>query len=145
MKRIDVIVIAIVVLAAAGLLVAKRVGAGRRASSVTTRAPSKLLTGAAFSKALKSGRPTMAEFGLGTCEVCRKMAPLLEKAAAEYAGKANIVSVDLDEYAALGRYYQIRAMPTQIFYNTKGEEVGRHVGFLPSEEIASKLAELGVK
>jgi len=145
MKRIDVIIIAIVVLAAAGLLVAKRVGAGRRSSPVTTHALSRVLNGAAVSDALKSGRPTIAEFGLGTCEVCKKMAPLLEKAAAEYAGKANIVSVDLDEYAALGRYYGIRAMPTQIYFNIRGEEVDRHIGFLPSEAIASKLAELGVK
>ena len=141
MKRSHLLVLALLVVAVVGVVVAKQVAGHARAATRST----KVLPGSAFGEALKSGRPTMAEFGLGTCEVCKKMAPLLEDAAKKYAGKANIVSVDLDDDPALGRYYQIRAMPTQVFFNAKGKEVGRHVGYLPSEMIAAGLAELGVK
>ena len=142
MRRTHLLLLALLMVAIVGVVIAKRV-ITRSPSATST--DSRVLSGDDLSEALKSGRPTMAEFGLGTCEVCKRMAPLLEQAADGYAGKANIVSVDLDDHPAVGRYYQIRAMPTQVFFDSEGEEVGRHVGFLPSEEIEAKLAELGVK
>jgi len=142
MKPLHLLIGALLIAAVAGVVVVKQVSERSPSEGTVGR---QVLSGSHLADALKSGRPTMAEFGLGTCEVCKKMAPILEHAAVTYAGKANIVSVDLDEYAALGRYYQIRAMPTQVFFNPKGEEVGRHLGFLPPEEIAAELMKLGGK
>jgi len=145
MKRLDLIVIAVVVLAAAGLIVVKQASKRRPLRSSSGGAGSKVLSGADLTEALKSGRPTMAEFGLGTCQVCREMAPVLEAAAGKLEGKANIISVDLDEHVLLGRYYQIRAMPTQVFFDKAGNQVERHVGKLTMEEISGKLAALGAR
>jgi len=86
----------------------------------------------------------MADFGKGWCIPCKQMVPVLKQAAQDYWGKANIVFVELDEYADLGRQYRIAAMPTQIFFDGKGEEVSRHMGYMGTEDIERELAALGI-
>jgi len=38
--------------------------------------------------------------------------------------------------------YKIVAIPTQVFLNTEGKEVDRHLGALSKEEVIKKLKEL---
>jgi len=158
---------ALVVLVAGVVVMKERVRAGRSASPSTVQAAGaptadvrpeaggpeaatagtagEPLPGSKFASALKSGKPTMAEFGLGTCQACKKMVPVLAKATARYRGRANIVFVDLDAYPAIAMKYKIAVMPTQIFFNAKGKEVGRHMGYFPIEEVAAGLATAGAK
>lgn len=103
------------------------------------------LDGSRLDACLKSGRPTVADFGMGWCQPCRMMEPVLQQAASDYRGKANIVFVDLEQYGDLGREYRIAVMPTQVFFNAKGEEVTRHMGYMGSAQIEEQLAALGVK
>ena len=103
------------------------------------------LPGSGLPACLKSGLPTMADFGRGWCKPCKAMVPLLKQAARDYRGKAHIVFVELDEYARLGREYRIAAMPTQIFFDAKGKEVSRHIGYLDNKGIDSGFANLKVK
>ena len=44
----------------------------------------------------------------------------------------------------LGRQYNVRSIPTQIIYDAEGNEVFRHMGFWPKDEIDAKLKELGI-
>ena len=103
------------------------------------------LPGSRLAECLISGRPTMADFGRTWCKPCKAMVPILKQAAKDYQGKANILFVDLGKYAKLGRNYRIRAMPTQIFFDAQGNEVGRHMGYMGSKDIERRLAELGVE
>jgi thioredoxin 1 len=73
------------------------------------------------------------------------MVPVLKQAAQDYRGKASIVFVNLEEYPDLDRQYRIAAMPTQIFFDGKGKEIKRHMGYMSAEEVARELAALGVK
>ena len=41
--------------------------------------------------------------------------------------------------------FDIRAIPTQIFYDKDGKEVMRHEGYFSKEEIIGVLTKLGVK
>ncbi len=102
------------------------------------------LPGSKLVGALKSGQPTMADFGAGWCKACKMMEPVLAQAAAKYAASAHIVYVDTEAYAALAKQYRITAIPTQIFFDAKGREIARHVGYWPIEEIDKQLAALGV-
>ncbi|MEO0184617.1 MAG: thioredoxin domain-containing protein [candidate division WOR-3 bacterium] len=98
-----------------------------------------------LSQALKSGRPVLADFGRGTCIPCKMMQPILEKLQKEYAGKAEILIIDVGEYASLARQYKIMMIPTQIFFDKSGKEVYRHQGFMPEQDIISQLKKLGVE
>jgi thioredoxin 1 len=96
-------------------------------------------------KALATGRPVVADFGRGTCIPCKMMKPILEDLAKEYRGKAEILIIQIDEYASLTSRCGIRLIPTQIFYDSSATEVYRHQGFMPKEDIREQLAKLGVK
>uniref|UniRef100_A0A7V1EI50 Thioredoxin n=1 Tax=candidate division WOR-3 bacterium TaxID=2052148 RepID=A0A7V1EI50_UNCW3 len=98
-----------------------------------------------LSKALKSKRPVLADFGRGTCIPCKMMQPILEKLQKEYAGKAEVLIIDVGEYAALARKYKIMMIPTQIFFDPSGKEVYRHQGFMPEQDIIAQLKKMGVE
>lgn len=97
-----------------------------------------------ISRAIATGRPVLADFGRGTCIPCKKMAPILAELKEEYAGKAEILVLDIDEYMELTRSVGIRMIPTQIFYDSKGSEVTRHVGFMDKQAIIAQFQAMGV-
>jgi len=101
--------------------------------------------GSDFGACRMSGKPTLADFGAGTCEQCKKQAPVLDEVAQSYQGEANVVYVDVNAYPALAQRWGIKAIPTQIFFDAKGQEASRHIGFYPPEKIAAEFAKLGVK
>ncbi len=90
-------------------------------------------------------RPKLVDLGAGKCNACKEMAPILEKAKADYAGVAEVEFIDVWENRDAGAQYGIRMIPTQIFYDAQGKEVMRHEGFLPREEIDRQFEALGVK
>jgi len=47
--------------------------------------------------------------------------------------------------ALRGVSFEIRAIPTQIFFDKAGKEVYRHEGFLGEEEIVRRFKDMGVK
>jgi len=113
--------------------------------SQSTPASPSGLTSITLKEALSNGKPTVAEFGRGTCIPCQQMKPILENLAAEYKDKLNVPIVNVDEYRALTNYYQIMAIPTQICFDSSGKEVLRHVGYWPKDKIITELSKLGLK
>ena len=91
------------------------------------------------------GMVTMVDLGAKTCIPCKMMAPILAKLEKEYKGKAAIVFIDVREDSGAARRFGIRAIPTQIFFDKKGQEVRRHEGFMSEKEIIKQLSEMGVK
>ncbi|MFC1936979.1 thioredoxin family protein [Chloroflexota bacterium] len=96
-------------------------------------------------QALSSGKPTLAEFGRGICIPCKAMKPILEELAAEYEGKLNVVIVEIDDHMDQTKQYGIMAIPTQIFFDSSGNEQIRHMGFLPKEEVITELRKIGIE
>ncbi len=96
-------------------------------------------------QALSSGKPTLAEFGRGTCIPCREMKPILENLAAEYEGKLNVVIVEIDDHMDQTRKHGIMAIPTQIFFDSSGQEITRHIGFYAKADIIAQLKNMGIE
>lgn len=96
-------------------------------------------------QALSSGKPTVAEFGRGTCIPCKQMKPILEELAKEYEGKVNVLIISVDEYRDLTGQYGIMAIPTQIFFDSSGQEITRHMGFYAKEDIIVQLKKMGIE
>lgn len=91
-----------------------------------------------------AGKVTMIDLGAEECVPCKMMAPILKELKQAYAGRAEILFIDVWENREQARKYGIRAIPTQIFFNEKGEEVYRHTGFMNRETIVGHLSKLGV-
>ena len=73
------------------------------------------------------------------------MAPIMAKLEKAYAGRTAIVFIDVwKNEEQLGRF-GIRAIPTQVFFNEKGKEVYRHVGFMSEEVTVAQLEKMGVR
>lgn len=91
------------------------------------------------------GMVTMVDLGADQCVPCKMMAPILEKLRKAYEGKAAIIFIDVWKNNDEARRFGIRAIPTQIFYDSTGREAGRHVGFMSEKEIVDQLAKMGVR
>jgi thioredoxin 1 len=94
---------------------------------------------------LVSGKPMVIDLGARTCIPCKKMAPILEGLSKEYKGKANVLFIDVHEDSAAADRFKIRMIPTQIFFDAKGKEVNRHIGFMDKADMLNELKATGMK
>jgi thioredoxin 1 len=92
----------------------------------------------------QTGRPMVLDLGSTGCVPCQMMAPVLKDLAKEYQNKVDIQIVDIYERNDLAEHYRIYAIPTQIFFDQKGQEVYRHEGFLAKETIIQQLKDLNL-
>ena len=97
-----------------------------------------------FSQIPEKGKVTMVDLGAKKCIPCKMMAPIMSKLEKAYEGKADIIFIDVWENRKQAPRFKIRAIPTQIFFNEKGEEVYRHVGFMDEKSIISQMTKMGV-
>jgi thioredoxin 1 len=85
--------------------------------------------------------PTLLEFSSTTCAPCREMIPILDELKDEYEGRVNIKVTDIDEQPEEAQKYSIRVIPTQIFLDAEGKELGRHEGYIPKEDLIKLMEE----
>ncbi len=102
-------------------------------------------TDAVATQALASGKPSVLDLGARTCIPCKRMAPILEELAATYRGKANVLFIDVREDQAAARRFGIQMIPTQIFFDAKGQEVSRHMAFMERDDLVKGLTAAGLK
>jgi thioredoxin 1 len=89
--------------------------------------------------------PKLLDFGANTCIPCKKMAPILQELEEEYKGRVVIKVIEVYQEQKLTRINGIRLIPTQIFFDSKNQEVYRHVGFMDKEQIKKVFSMMGVK
>jgi len=98
-----------------------------------------------FSDMPAKGMVTLIDIGATECIPCKMMAPIMAKMEKQYEGKAAIVFIDVWKHNEQAKRFGIRAIPTQIFFDVKGKEVFRHVGFMSEKAIVNQLKKMGVK
>jgi len=88
--------------------------------------------------------PRLLDLGADKCIPCKEMMPLLAELKTEYADRLQVDFIDVWKNPATGKEYDVKVIPTQIFYDASGQERFRHVGFISKKEILAKWKELGV-
>lgn len=91
-----------------------------------------------------AGLPRMVDLGAESCIPCKKMAPILAQLKDEMKGVAQIKFIDVWKNPNAGQEYNIRLIPTQVFYTAEGREVFRHEGFFSRQAILEQFAKMGV-
>jgi thioredoxin 1 len=88
--------------------------------------------------------PSLVDLGSDKCVPCKMMAPILEELKEEYKGIFDGEFINTREDQTASSFYNIRLIPTQIFYDAEGNELFRHEGFFSKEDILAKWKELGI-
>lgn len=89
--------------------------------------------------------PKLLDLGATKCIPCKMMAPILEELAKDYKGQLDVEFIDVWKNPKPAEKYKIQSIPTQIFYDAKGKEFFRHIGFFPKEDILKTFEKQGIK
>ena len=97
-----------------------------------------VITDANFQEVLGGAQPLVLDFSATWCGPCKKIAPIIEELAEEYAGRVVVGNCDVDESDELTAKFGIRNVPTVLFIKN-GEVVDRHVGAAPKNVFVEKI------
>jgi len=70
----------------------------------------------------------LVDFFATWCGPCQMAAPIIDKMADDYTGKASIVKVDVDQAREPATKYGVMSIPTFVIFKD-GQEVDRQIGF----------------
>ncbi len=96
-------------------------------------------TEAAFdADVLKSETPVLVDFWAEWCGPCRMLGPTIDTVADEYAGKAKVGKLNVDQEMGIAQRYGIRGIPALLIFKD-GKVAGQLVGAVPKAEIEKLL------
>jgi thioredoxin 1 len=105
----------------------------------TTHTTPTTLTEANFlPEVLDNPQPVLVDFWAPWCGPCRVMAPVIDRLAAEFAGRAAVGKVNVDEQPALAQQYGIRSIPAFLVFQ-HGHVVEQAVGITSQQVLAALL------
>ena len=83
----------------------------------------------------------LVDFWAPWCGPCRSLTPLLEKLAAEYAGRVKLVKINSDENPEISAAFGIRSIPN-VFAFRDGKAVSQFMGALPEGQVRAFIDKL---
>jgi thioredoxin 1 len=99
----------------------------------------KEMTASELNELLSHRGVVLADFSTTWCPPCRAMAPIVERLAARFAGRADVVKIDVERADELASAHGVRGLPTFLLF-ADGQVVDRIVG-MASEKALAALVE----
>ena len=96
-----------------------------------------------FREALQNGRPSVVDFGSNRCIPCIQLRPVLRAVKDAHGDHINVIFMEVNEHRDLTQRYRVQLIPTLIFFDAKGQEAQRKMGFMDREAMERVLHELG--
>jgi len=95
------------------------------------------LTSANFQATVANG-VTLVDFWAEWCGPCRMMGPVLDEIAKQYAGRATVGKVNVDNEGDLAAQFGVSSIPMLAIFKN-GQVVKQFVGVTPKAELAAAL------
>ena len=87
---------------------------------------------------LKSDLPVLVDFWAEWCGPCKMMGPTIDAVAAEFAGKAKVGKLNVDDNPATAGRFQIRGIPTLLLFKD-GAVAEQIVGAVGKEKVQNLI------
>ena len=87
---------------------------------------------------LASQKPVLLDFWAEWCGPCKMIAPLLDEAADEYAGKLSVVKINIDENPNTPQKFGIRSIPTLMIFKD-GAPQAQKLGAMSKSQLVEFL------
>jgi thioredoxin 1 len=114
--------------------------AGPRAASSGKAGAPLVLTDATFEQVVgSSATPVLVDFWAPWCGPCRTVAPAVERLAQEFAGRAVVAKLNVDEHPRTAQRFGISSIPALYIFKG-GKVVERLVGAQPESVLRLALA-----
>ena len=85
---------------------------------------------------VQSDIPVLVDFWAPWCGPCKMIAPILDEIEPEFAGKAKIVKINVDDNQLVAGQFGVRSIPTLLLFKN-GQLVATQVGALPKNQLAA--------
>jgi thioredoxin 1 len=82
----------------------------------------------------------VVDFWATWCAPCRLVAPILDDLAAQFADKAKVAKLDVDNNIKTSTRFNVRSIPTILFFKN-GRVVDTVVGAVPKQHLEMKFRE----
>ena len=93
------------------------------------------------SEVLTSNKLSVVDFWAEWCGPCRAIGPIIEDLSKEYDGKVNVGKVNVDNNQSLSLRYNVRAIPTLLFFKD-GQLRDQVTGMTSKKDLINRLAAL---
>jgi thiol-disulfide isomerase/thioredoxin len=89
-----------------------------------------------------ANRPRVLEFYAEWCGPCGSYGPGVEHCKAKYAGRIDVVRINVDSKTPLARTFRTRAIPRTCLFDRQGKEVGEIAGDIGEERLDKLMQHL---
>ena len=89
-------------------------------------------------------KPCLIDFYASWCGPCKRLAPVLDELAQEYAGEIYIYKIDTEKERELAAVFGVRSIPTLLFC-PMGENPQIAQGALPKEQLKEAIDKVLLK
>jgi thioredoxin 1 len=90
------------------------------------------------SEVMQSDHPVLVDFSAVWCGPCKKIAPIVEELAGDYAGRVKVVKVDVDKSPGTAAKFGVMSVPTLLLFQG-GTVKDQVIGVVSKRVLADKV------